>query len=89
MSYVKIGVAGPVGSGSLPDQMSYRQMASEYSRCLSPISLKEDAGIPEQKLCSSTQADHRRRDRRLPTFTIREDASMNLEAVERDDGKIP
>ena len=85
MSYVKIGVAGPVGSGktALIESLT-RQMAGTYSIGVIPNDLytKEDAEF----LCKNSVLD---RDRIIgvetggcPHTAIREDASMNLEAVD-------
>ena len=85
MSYVKIGVAGPVGSGktALIESLT-RQMAGTYSIGVitNDIYTKEDAEF----LCKNSVLD---RDRIIgvetggcPHTAIREDASMNLEAVD-------
>ena len=85
MSYVKIGVAGPVGSGktALIESLT-RQMAGTYSIGVitNDIYTKEDA----ESLCKNSVLD---RDRIIgvetggcPHTAIREDASMNLEAVD-------
>ena len=85
MSYVKIGVAGPVGSGktALIEALS-RKMAKDYS--IGVITnddlYKGRRTVSGKKQCSSSRADHRCGNRRMPHTAIREDASMNLEAVD-------
>ena len=69
MSYVKIGVAGPVGSGKTAlIECLTRQMASEYSIGVitNDIYTKEDAEFLSKNSVLPTRADHRRGDRRLP-----------------------
>jgi len=91
-SYIKIGVAGPVGSGktALIERLS-RRLASEYSLGVitNDIYTKEDAEF-------LTQNSLLPRDRIIgvetggcPHTAIREDASMNLEAVEEMVLRIP
>ena len=83
MSYVKIGVAGPVGSGktALIDALS-RQMAKDYSIGVitNDIYTKEDAQflaknsvLPVERIIGVETGG-------CPHTAIREDASMNLEA---------
>ena len=85
MSYVKIGVAGPVGSGktALIEALT-RQLASEYSIGVitNDIYTKEDAEflaknsvLPKERITGVETGG-------CPHTAIREDASMNLEAVE-------
>ena len=85
MSYVKIGVAGPVGSGktALIEALT-RQLASEYSIGVitNDIYTKEDAEflaknsvMPKERITGVETGGG-------PHTAIREDASMNLEAVE-------
>ena len=85
MSYTKIGVAGPVGSGktALIEALT-RTLAKEYSLGVitNDIYTKEDAEF----LCKNSILP---RDRIIgvetggcPHTAIREDASMNLEAVD-------
>ncbi len=85
MSYVKIGVAGPVGSGktALIEALT-RQLASEYSIGVitNDIYTKEDAEflaknsvMPKERITGVETGG-------CPHTAIREDASMNLEAVE-------
>lgn len=85
MSYVKIGVAGPVGSGktALIEALS-RRMAEEYSIGVitNDIYTKEDAEflaknsvLPIERIIGVETGG-------CPHTAIREDASMNLEAVD-------
>ena len=89
MSYVKIGVAGPVGSGktALIEALS-RKMANDYSIGVitNDIYTKEDAQflaknsvLPVERIIGVETGG-------CPHTAIREDASMNLEAV--DDATI-
>lgn len=85
MSYVKIGVAGPVGSGKTAlIECLTRKLSSEYSICVvtNDIYTKEDA---EFLMKNSVMPKDRIRGVETggcPHTAIREDASMNLEAVE-------
>lgn len=85
MSYVKIGVAGPVGSGKTAlIECLTRKLYKEYSMCVitNDIYTKEDAEFliknsrlsPDRIMGVETGG--------CPHTAIREDASMNLEAVE-------
>ena len=85
MSYVKIGVAGQVGSGktALIEILS-RKMAGEYSIAVitNDIYTKEDAQflarnsvLPEERIIGVETGG-------CPHTAIREDASMNIEAVD-------
>ena len=84
-NYIKIGVAGPVGSGktALIERLS-RAMSKEYSLAVitNDIYTKEDAEfltknslMPEERIMGVETGG-------CPHTAIREDASMNLEAVE-------
>lgn len=85
MSYTKIGIAGPVGSGKTAlIEVLTRTLAKEYSMGVitNDIYTKEDAEF----LCKNSILP---RDRIIgvetggcPHTAIREDASMNLEAVD-------
>ncbi|TJX12934.1 urease accessory protein UreG [Tissierella creatinini] len=92
MKYVKIGVAGPVGSGktALIEKVT-RKMSKDYNICVvtNDIYTKEDAEF----LMKNSILD---RDRIIgvetggcPHTAIREDASMNLEAIEELVEKFP
>ena len=92
MSYVKIGVAGPVGSGktALIEALT-RQMAGEYSIGVitNDIYTKEDAEflaknsvMPKERIIGVETGG-------CPHTAIREDASMNLEAVDEMMEKFP
>ena len=92
MSYVKIGVAGPVGSGktALIEALT-RQMSKEYSIGVitNDIYTKEDAEF----LCKNSVMPKERiigvETGGCPHTAIREDASMNLEAVDEMISKFP
>lgn len=92
MSYVKIGVGGPVGSGktALIERLT-RRMAEEYSICVitNDIYTKEDAeflvknsALPKGRITGVETGG-------CPHTAIREDCSMNLEAVEEMVEKFP
>ena len=85
MAYVKIGVGGPVGSGktALIERLT-RKMAEEYSIGVvtNDIYTREDAEflvknsiLPSERIIGVETGG-------CPHTAIREDASMNLEAVE-------
>ncbi len=84
-NYVKIGVAGPVGSGktALIEALT-RVMSDDYSICVvtNDIYTKEDAEymIKNSKLPKGRIAGVETGG--CPHTAIREDASMNIEAVE-------
>lgn len=92
MSYIKIGIAGPVGSGktALIEALT-RKMSEDYSICIitNDIYTKEDAEFliknsvmsPERILGVETGG--------CPHTAIREDASMNLEAIDELCEKFP
>lgn len=92
MSYVKIGVGGPVGSGktALIERLT-RKMSKEYSTCVvtNDIYTKEDAefliknsALPAERIVGVETGG-------CPHTAIREDCSMNLEAVEEMAEKFP
>ena len=92
MSYVKIGVGGPVGSGktALIERIT-RKMAQDYSVCVitNDIYTKEDAefliknsALPAERIIGVETGG-------CPHTAIREDCSMNLEAVEEMAEKFP
>ncbi|MCM1133830.1 MAG: urease accessory protein UreG [Ruminococcus flavefaciens] len=85
MAYVKIGVGGPVGSGktALIERLT-RVMSDEYSICVvtNDIYTKEDAEfliknskLPPERIVGVETGG-------CPHTAIREDCSMNLEAVD-------
>lgn len=84
-SYVKVGVAGPVGSGktALIEALT-RRMSDQYSICVvtNDIYTREDAEfmirnskLPAERITGVETGG-------CPHTAIREDASMNLEAIE-------
>lgn len=92
MSYVKIGVGGPVGSGktALIERLT-RIMAKEYSVAVitNDIYTKEDAefliknsALPKERIIGVETGG-------CPHTAIREDCSMNLEAVEEMVERFP
>ena len=91
-NYIKIGVAGPVGSGktALIERLS-RLMSSEYSMAVitNDIYTKEDAEfltinslLPAERIIGVETGG-------CPHTAIREDASMNLDAVEEMASRFP
>lgn len=85
MSYTKIGVAGPVGAGktALIEALT-RRLAEDYSICVitNDIYTREDAEflckhsvLPQERIMGVETGG-------CPHTAIREDASMNLEAVD-------
>lgn len=91
-NYIKIGVAGPVGSGktALIERLS-RAMSKDYSLGVitNDIYTKEDAEfltknslLPAERIIGVETGG-------CPHTAIREDASMNLEAVEEMAARIP
>jgi len=92
MSYVKIGVGGPVGSGktALIERLT-RVMAANYSICVvtNDIYTREDAEflvknsvLPPERIVGVETGG-------CPHTAIREDCSMNIEAVEEMARKFP
>lgn len=90
--YIKIGVAGPVGSGktALLERLS-RKLMNEYSLGVitNDIYTKEDAefltknsSLPKERIIGVETGG-------CPHTAIREDASMNLEAVEEIVSRFP
>ncbi len=90
--YVKIGVAGPVGSGktALLERLS-RRMLNDYNMGVitNDIYTKEDAEymvknslLPKEKIIGVETGG-------CPHTAIREDASMNLEAVDELVSRFP
>ena len=90
--YVKIGIAGPVGSGktALIERLS-RKLMNDYSLGVitNDIYTKEDAEfltknslLPRERIIGVETGG-------CPHTAIREDASMNLEAVDEMAGRFP
>lgn len=84
-NYIKIGVAGPVGSGktALIERLS-RRLASTYSIGVvtNDIYTREDADFLTKNSLLSAERIIGVETGGCPHTAIREDASMNLEAVE-------
>jgi urease accessory protein len=91
-NYIKIGIAGPVGSGktALIERLS-RAMMNDYSLAVitNDIYTKEDAEfltknslLPAERIIGVETGG-------CPHTAIREDASMNLEAVEEMATRFP
>ena len=91
-TYIKIGIAGPVGSGktALIERLS-RNMMNDYSIAVitNDIYTKEDAEfltrnslLPANRIMGVETGG-------CPHTAIREDASMNLEAVEEMANRFP
>lgn len=85
MSYIKIGVAGPVGSGktALIEKLT-RKMANDYSIGVitNDIYTKEDAEFLSKNSVLPIERIMGVETGGCPHTAIREDASMNLEAVD-------
>lgn len=92
MSYVKIGVGGPVGSGktALIERLT-RIMSKEYSICVvtNDIYTKEDAEFLIKNSALEAERIIGVETGGCPHTAIREDCSMNLEAVEELVEKFP
>jgi len=84
-TYVKIGIAGPVGSGktALIERLS-RRMINDYSIAVitNDIYTKEDAEFLTKNSLLPTERIIGVETGGCPHTAIREDASMNLEAVD-------
>lgn len=92
MSYVKIGVAGPVGSGKTAlIECLTRKMAGQYSIGVitNDIYTKEDAEFLIKNSCLPPERIVGVETGGCPHTAIREDCSMNLEAVEEMAEKFP
>ncbi len=91
-NYIKIGVAGPVGSGktALIERLS-RAMSKDYSLAVitNDIYTKEDAEFLTQNSLLPAERIMGVETGGCPHTAIREDASMNLEAVEEMAARIP
>lgn len=92
MSYVKIGVAGPVGSGktALIEALT-RELHDKYSICVvtNNIYTKEDAEFLVKHSAMERERILGVETGGCPHTAIREDASMNLEAVEELTERFP
>lgn len=92
MSYVKIGVAGPVGSGktALIEALT-RELHDKYSICVvtNDIYTKEDAEFLVKHSAMERERILGVETGGCPHTAIREDASMNLEAVEELTERFP
>lgn len=92
MSYVKIGVGGPVGSGktALIERLT-RIMSKEYSICVitNDIYTKEDAEFLTKNSCLPAERIIGVETGGCPHTAIREDCSMNLEAVDEMVARFP
>ncbi|MEO5891272.1 MAG: urease accessory protein UreG [Ferruginibacter sp.] len=91
-NYIKIGVAGPVGSGktALIERLS-RHMSKDYSLAVitNDIYTKEDAEFLTQHSLLPAERIIGVETGGCPHTAIREDASMNLEAVDEMVARIP
>lgn len=90
--YVKIGVAGPVGSGktALLERLS-RRMMDEYNLAVitNDIYTKEDAEFMAKNSLLATERIIGVETGGCPHTAIREDASMNLEAIDELVNRFP
>lgn len=91
-TYVKIGIAGPVGSGktALIERVS-RQLNKDYSLAVitNDIYTREDAEFLTQNSLLPPERIIGVETGGCPHTAIREDASMNLEAVEEMAARFP
>jgi len=91
-NYIKIGIAGPVGSGktALIERLS-RAMSNEYSIAVitNDIYTKEDAAFLTRNSLLAAERIIGVETGGCPHTAIRVDASMNLEAVEEMATRIP
>lgn len=92
MSYVRIGVGGPVGSGktALIERLT-RAMAPDYSICVvtNDIYTREDAEFLIRNSCLPAERIVGVETGGCPHTAIREDCSMNLEAIDDMVKKFP
>ncbi len=92
MSYVKIGVAGPVGSGKTAlIEILTRRLSEQYSIAVitNDIYTKEDAEFLAKNSVMPLERIIGVETGGCPHTAIREDASMNLEAVDELASKFP
>ena len=92
MSYVKIGIAGPVGSGKTAlIECLTRKLSKEYSIAVitNDIYTKEDAEFLARNSVMPLERIIGVETRGCPHTAIREDASMNLEAVDEMAERFP
>ena len=91
-NYIKIGVAGPVGSGktALIERLT-RQIADQYSVAVitNDIYTQEDAEFLTQNSLLPPERIMGVETGGCPHTAIREDASMNLEAVDEMAARFP
>ncbi len=91
-NYIKIGIAGPVGSGktALIERLS-RAMSKDYSIAVitNDIYTKEDAAFLTKNSLLAAERIIGVETGGCPHTAIREDASMNLEAVDEMAARIP
>lgn len=92
MSFVKIGIGGPVGSGktALIERLT-RRMSKKYSICVitNDIYTREDAEFLIKNSCLPPERIIGVETGGCPHTAIREDASMNLEAVDEMMERFP
>ena len=92
MSFVKIGIGGPVGSGktALIERLT-RRMSKEYSICVitNDIYTREDAEFLIKNSCLPPERIIGVETGGCPHTAIREDCSMNLEAVDEMAERFP
>lgn len=92
MSYVKIGIAGPVGSGKTAlIECLTRKLSKEYSIAVitNDIYTKEDAEFLARNSVMPLERIIGVETGGCPHTAIREDASMNLEAVDEMAERFP
>jgi urease accessory protein len=92
MAYVKIGIGGPIGAGktSLVERLT-RAMCKDYSICVitNDIYTSEDAEFLKRNSALSADRIVGVETGGCPHTAIREDCSMNLEAVDDMVAKFP
>lgn len=92
MSYVRIGVGGPIGAGktALIERLT-RALADEYSICVitNDIYTREDAQFLQKNSVLPPDRITGVETGGCPHTAIREDCSMNLEAVDEMAAKFP